>query len=60
MPFENGYPTGEIQSFLSGFIAHQDSGEIYGRPVGLAELKDGSILLTDDVAGRIWRISKRD
>jgi len=28
--------------------------------VGLAELKDGSILLTDDIAGRIWRISKRD
>lgn len=60
VPFKNGYPTGEIQSFLSGFVANQDRGEVYGRPVGLAELKDGSILLTDDIAGRIWRISKRD
>lgn len=27
------------------------------RPVGLAQARDGSILVSDDVKGRIWRIS---
>ena len=60
IPFENGYPTGVIEAFMTGFIADQSKAEIYGRPVGLAEMNDGSILLSDDVAGRIWRISKSD
>ena len=45
---------------MTGFIADQSKAEIYGRPVGLAEMNDGSILLSDDVAGRIWRIGKSD
>ena len=60
IPFENGYPTGEIESFMTGFIADQSKAEIYGRPVGLAEMNDGSILLSDDVAGKIWRIRRSD
>jgi glucose/arabinose dehydrogenase len=27
--------------------------------VGLAVLKDGSLLVTDDGAGRIWRVTHR-
>ena len=60
IPFENGYPTGVIEPFMTGFIVDQTKAEIYGRPVGLAEMNDGSILLSDDVAGRIWRIRKSD
>lgn len=36
-----------VTAFLSGFVANQDRGEIYGRPVGLAELTNSSILLTN-------------
>ncbi len=57
IPFKDGYPTGEIETFISGFIADQYRGEIYGRPVGLAEMNDGTILLSDDASGKIWKIS---
>jgi glucose/arabinose dehydrogenase len=30
-----------------------------GRPVGLAIAKDGSLLVADDVADAIWRVSYR-
>ncbi len=57
IPFKDGYPTGEIEVFLSGFIADINKGEIHGRPVGITEMNDGAILVTDDVGGKIWRIS---
>ena len=56
VPFENGSPTGMFQPFLTGFIADLEAGTIYGRPVGLAELADGSMLVTDDTARIIWRV----
>ena len=31
--------------------------EVWGRPVGLLLLPDGSLLVTDDGANKIWRIS---
>jgi glucose/arabinose dehydrogenase len=31
--------------------------EVWGRPVGLAVAKDGSLFLTEDGNGTIWRIS---
>jgi glucose/arabinose dehydrogenase len=55
VPFSNGKPSGKPQDFMTGFIANED--EVYGRPVGLAILKDGSLLVTDDGGGRIWKIS---
>jgi len=29
----------------------------WGRPAGLLVLPDGSLLITDDSSGRIWRVS---
>jgi len=57
IPFKNGKPTGNIETFLSGFIASEESGEIYGRPVGIAEVENGEIIITDDVGGRLLLIS---
>ena len=56
IPFESGAPTGAVEPFLTGFIANRDQGTVYGRPVGLAELADGSLLVTDDTAHTIWRV----
>lgn len=57
IPFSNGKPSGDPQDFLTGFIASDEKSEVYGRPVGVALAADGSLLVTDDGAGRIWRIS---
>jgi glucose/arabinose dehydrogenase len=29
----------------------------YGRPVGVTIAKDGSLLVADDVGGKVWRVS---
>lgn len=55
VPFKNGKPSGKPQDFLTGFIANSE--EVYGRPVGIAVLPDGSILVADDAANTIWRVS---
>ncbi len=59
VPFANGKPSGPMEDFLTGFIADESKKEVYGRPVGVAVLKDGSLLVADDTGGKIWRISKQ-
>jgi len=54
---KNGEPTGEYDDFLTGFIV--DDANVWGRPVALAELADGSLLLSDDGGNKVWRISYR-
>lgn len=46
--------TGRVQDFMTGFLNGQ---EVRGRPVDLAVLQDGSMLLTDDANGTIYRIT---
>jgi glucose/arabinose dehydrogenase len=41
---------------LTGFIADAERGEAYGRPVGLALLPDGSLLVADDAGNTVWRV----
>lgn len=59
VPFKNGKPSGPVQDFLTGFIADEDKGEVYGRPVGIAVTHDGALLVADDVSSTIWRISAK-
>ncbi len=56
VPFTAGKPTSGPEDFLTGWLLSNDSNKVWGRPVGLVELKDGSILVTDDAAGKIWRV----
>lgn len=51
---EDGSP-GETEVFAEGWI--DENGEYLGRPVDVAELRDGSILVSDDLVGAIYRIS---
>ncbi|WP_282604710.1 sorbosone dehydrogenase family protein [Pelagibius sp. Alg239-R121] len=46
---------GETKPFAEGWL--MDTGEYLGRPVAVTELPDGSILVSDDFAGAIYRIS---
>ena len=51
----DGIPTGEYEDFLTGFVASDDA--VWGRPVGLTVLHDGSILVSEDANGTIWRVA---
>jgi glucose/arabinose dehydrogenase len=54
VPFRNGRPSGPPQDFLTGFIASPTS--VRGRPVGVAETPDGSLLVADDAGNCVWRV----
>ncbi|MDT0646106.1 sorbosone dehydrogenase family protein [Zunongwangia sp. F260] len=56
VPFENGKP-GEPEDFLTGFFANEDSSKVYGRPVGVTTLPDGSLLVNDDDGNVLWKVS---
>lgn len=56
VPFK-GKQAGEVEPFLTGFIKNEDKKEVYGRPVGVVTLADGSLLVADDVGNTIWRVS---
>lgn len=49
---------GETMTFADGWI--DENGEYLGRPVDVAQLRDGSILVSDDLVGALYRISYSD
>ncbi|GGZ25605.1 sorbosone dehydrogenase [Echinicola pacifica] len=57
VPFKNGKPSGQPQDFLSGFISDEDQSEVYGRPVDVTVMPDGSLLVNDDNGNKLWQIS---
>ena len=57
IPFENGQPSGMPQDFLTGFIVDAAKSEVRGRPVGVAIVADGSMLVSDDASNMIWCVS---
>jgi glucose/arabinose dehydrogenase len=52
----SGRPTGK-QVFIDGWLSRD--GRAWGRPVDVAELPDGSLLISDDHAGVIYRVTYR-
>jgi glucose/arabinose dehydrogenase len=52
---EEGNAAG-TEVFADGWL-NEDTGEYRGRPMDIAFLKDGSMLVSDDFAGAIWRIA---
>jgi glucose/arabinose dehydrogenase len=50
-----GHADGGYEDFLTGFVL--PSGDVWGRPVGVATAVDGSLLVTDDGSNSIWRVS---
>ena len=57
VPFENNRPRGGYETVMAGFGHRHDSQGIWGRPVWLARERDGSLLVSDDVANVIWRVT---
>ncbi|HKT89796.1 MAG TPA: c-type cytochrome [Candidatus Sulfotelmatobacter sp.] len=52
---QTGHATGEYEDFLTGFVL--PNGDVWGRPVGMTEAHDGSLLVSDDGSNSIWRVS---
>ena len=60
VPFKNGKPSGKWEVFADGFSGsakNTASGGALHRPCGLAQGPDGSLYITDDVKGTVWRIT---
>lgn len=56
-PLEGGEPSGDWSVFADGFAGEErDPRQAEHRPVGVAQGPDGSVYISDDSAGRIYRI----
>jgi glucose/arabinose dehydrogenase len=54
VPFAGAQPSGRPVDILTGFRV----GDVArGRPVSVTIAKDGSLLVADDVGGKVWRVS---
>ncbi|MOA19920.1 hypothetical protein D3C78_1403300 [compost metagenome] len=60
VPFKDGKPDGEWEIFADNFAGKEtitSPGQAKYRPCGLAQGPDGSLYVSDDAKGTIWKIS---
>ncbi|MDP4262638.1 MAG: PQQ-dependent sugar dehydrogenase [Bacteroidota bacterium] len=60
VPFKNGKPSGNYEMFANGFAGKdviKGPNEAKYRPCGLAQGPDGSLYISDDSKGKIWKIT---
>jgi glucose/arabinose dehydrogenase len=55
IPMHDGHAEGSYEDFLSGFVTKD--GQVWGRPVGVAIAKDGSLFVTDDGTRSVWHVT---
>ncbi|HEV3192289.1 MAG TPA: sorbosone dehydrogenase family protein [Polyangiaceae bacterium] len=58
--FKNGRPLGGYDDFVTGWMLDERSRNVWGRPVGVVVAKDGALLIADDAAKVVWRVSYGD
>ena len=56
VPFSNGKPAGEPIDFATGFRG--DDGKTRGRPVGVTVDPKGALIIADDLANTLWRVTR--
>lgn len=57
VPFKDGKPSGPMKEIITGWMVGPESPEVWGRPVGILQMPDGSLLISEDGNNRIWRLS---
>ncbi|HVU58234.1 MAG TPA: PQQ-dependent sugar dehydrogenase [Puia sp.] len=60
VPFSNGKPSGDWEIFADNFSGSPENtaaAKAEHRPCGLAQGPDGSLYVTDDAKGYVWKIS---
>jgi glucose/arabinose dehydrogenase len=55
--FKDGKPSADPVPFLTGLVPDPKGSQVYGRPVGVTTAPDGSLLVSDDGIGVIYRIT---
>ena len=55
--FKDGKAAEDPVPFLTGLVPDPGKGLVYGRPVGVAVLPDGSLVVSDDGPGILYRVS---
>jgi glucose/arabinose dehydrogenase len=55
--FKDGKPSADPVPFLTGLVPDASKPDVLGRPVGITVAPDGSLLVSDDGAGVIYRVS---
>ncbi len=55
--FKDGKPSADPVPFMTGLVPNPSESDVYGRPVGVTVAPDGSLLVSDDGAAVIYRIS---
>src|SRR5262245_7277647 len=48
IPFKNGKPSGPMKEIVTGWMLGPDSRQVWGRPVAILQLPDGSLLISED------------
>ena len=56
VPFNNGRPAGEPIDFVTGF--RDADGKTRGRPVGVTVDPRGALIVADDLANTVWRVTR--
>jgi glucose/arabinose dehydrogenase len=56
LPFRDGKPAGPPQDFVTGWMLSPEKTDVWGRPVAVFQMTDGSLLVTDDGGRKIWRV----
>lgn len=56
VPFEKK-KAGKPEDFLTGFMVDENKNQVKGRPVGVAVMNDGSLLVADDAGNCVWRVA---
>ncbi|HKQ74067.1 MAG TPA: sorbosone dehydrogenase family protein [Blastocatellia bacterium] len=57
IPFTNGKPEGGYENFLMGWVPDETGDGVWGRPVGVTMIRDGSLLVVDDGGKKVWRVT---
>nr|MBI1231645.1 sorbosone dehydrogenase [Cytophagales bacterium] len=63
VPFENGSPAGSYESLAEGFAGVEKieaPSDALHRPTGIAQAPDGTVIISDSVSGKLWRVFYRE
>ncbi|PWT86561.1 MAG: L-sorbosone dehydrogenase [Proteobacteria bacterium] len=56
IPFKDGKPSGPMREVVTGWMLGPDKVQVWGRPVAVLQLPDGSLLISEDGNKSIWRL----
>lgn len=57
IPFSNGKPSGPVEEIVGGWMLAPEQKEVWGRPVAILQMPDGSLLIAEDGGNKIWRLT---